>query len=150
MNWDALSAIAGAVGALGVIVTLLYLALQVRHATRVAKADFFFRSIEGWIDFNLRVADNEELSELLWKTLESPGELSRTEELRSRHLLSGIFRIGERLYYARRDDLITEQIFSSHLGLLVRLSRMPGGLRWLEDWGSGLDPEFRAVLERSE
>ena len=108
MNWDALSAIAGAVGALGVIVTLLYLALQVRHATRVAKADFFFRSIEGWIDFNLRVADNEELSELLWKTLESPGELSRTEELRSRHLLSGIFRIGERLYYGLVSGQLTK------------------------------------------
>ena len=106
MNWDAVGAIAEAVGAFGVIATLLYLATQIRQATRVAKADFFFRGIDGTIDFNLRVADNEELSELFWKTLEFPDRLTEEEERRSRHLLSGIFRQGERLYYARQDDLI--------------------------------------------
>lgn len=84
------------------------------------------------------------------KTLESPDRLSDEEERRSRHLLSGIFRIGERSYYARQDGLINEEIFKSHLGLLARLSRMPGGLEWLEEWGSGLDPRFLRVLERSE
>ena len=147
MNWDAVGAIAEAVGAFGVIATLLYLATQIRQATRVAKADFFFRSIDGWIDFNLRVADNDALSELFWKTLESPDSLSDEEERRSRHLLSGIFRLGERLYYARQDDLIGEEIFKSHVGQLVRLSRTPGGVRWLKEWGPGLDPRFLRVIE---
>lgn len=38
MNWSALGAIAETVGGLGVILTLVYLALQIRGSNRVAKA----------------------------------------------------------------------------------------------------------------
>jgi hypothetical protein len=38
MNWDAIGAIAEAIGGLGVILTLVYLALQIRGSNRVAKA----------------------------------------------------------------------------------------------------------------
>ena len=38
MNWDAVGAVAEAVGGLGVILTLFYLALQIRSSNRVAKA----------------------------------------------------------------------------------------------------------------
>lgn len=148
MNWGAIGVVAETVGALGVIATLLYLATQVRQATRVAKADFFFRAIDGMVDFNLRVADNEALSELFWKTLEAPERLTEVEELRSRHLLSGLFRAGERSYFARRSDLIGEEIFRSHVSPMVRLSRTPGGARWLQTWGPGLDPGYLRALEK--
>lgn len=38
MNWNAVGAIAEVLGAVGVIVSLLYLAIQVRQGTKVAKA----------------------------------------------------------------------------------------------------------------
>ena len=38
MNWDAIGAVAEAIGGLGVILTLFYLALQIRGSNRVAKA----------------------------------------------------------------------------------------------------------------
>jgi hypothetical protein len=38
MDWDAVGAIAEAVGGIGVILTLFYLALQIRGSNRVAKA----------------------------------------------------------------------------------------------------------------
>ncbi len=150
MNWEAIGAIAEAVGAFGVIATLLYLTTQIRHATRVAKADFFFRSIEAVIDLNLRIADNQALPDLFWKTLESPDSLSEEEERRARHLLSGLFRHGERLFYARQDDLISEEIFRSHLVPVVKLSRTPGGIKWLEEWGPGMDQRFLRVMEGFE
>ena len=83
-----------------------------RKVQSISVTDFFYRQIDGWIDFNLRVADNHALSELFWKTLESPDRLSDEEERRSRHLLSGLFRLGERLYYVRQDHLVSEEIWS--------------------------------------
>lgn len=38
MNWDAIGAIAEGIGGLGVILTLVYLSLQIRGSNRVAKA----------------------------------------------------------------------------------------------------------------
>lgn len=146
MNWEAIGSIAEALGAAGVIATLLYLAFQVRQNTRVAKADFFYRTVDGVIDFNLRVAESDHLADLFWKALEDPGRLSASEERRTRHLLSGVFRQGERVYYAWRDDLVGEDIFRAQMQLQTRLARTPGGQRWLEDWGPGMDPQFVKIL----
>ena len=52
MNWEALGAIGEVLGAVGVIVTLVYLALQVRQNTRHVRAQM---GHDGW----LGVADND-------------------------------------------------------------------------------------------
>ena len=39
MNWEAISAIGEIVGATAVVITLGYLAVQIRQSTRVAQAD---------------------------------------------------------------------------------------------------------------
>lgn len=149
MNWEAIGSIAEALGAAGVIATLLYLAFQIRQNTRVAKADFFYRTVDGVIDFNLRVAESDHLPDLFWKALEDPDGLSESEERRTRHLMSGIFRQGERLYYAWQDDLVAEDVFRAQMRLQTRLARTPGGQRWLEDWGPGMEPRFVKMLLES-
>ena len=149
MNWEAVGSIAEALGAVGVIVTLLYLALQIRQNTRVAKADFFYRTIDGTIDFNLRVAASDELPDLFWKALEDPDSLTDSEERRTRHLMSGVFRHGERVYYAWRDGFVGEDIFRAQMRLQTRLALTPGGQRWLETWGPGMDPKFVNLLAES-
>ncbi|MEQ8694605.1 MAG: hypothetical protein RIC85_04700 [Gammaproteobacteria bacterium] len=41
MNWDAIGAIGEIIGALAVIATLIYVAIQVRHASAIAKANAY-------------------------------------------------------------------------------------------------------------
>ena len=43
MNWDAISAIGEATGAIAVLLTLIYLSIQVRHNTKIASADLSSR-----------------------------------------------------------------------------------------------------------
>ena len=43
MNWDAISAIGEATGAIAVLLTLVYLSIQVRHNTKIASADLSSR-----------------------------------------------------------------------------------------------------------
>ena len=52
MNWEALGAIGETLGALGVIVTLVYLAIQIRGNTRIVSA----QSRHAISDFVLRIA----------------------------------------------------------------------------------------------
>ena len=42
MNWDAIGAIAERLGAIGVVVSLLYLATQIRQNTKSVRAAAFF------------------------------------------------------------------------------------------------------------
>lgn len=48
MNWDAIGAVGEIVGALAVVVSLLYLAIQIKQGTALSKADFFERASESW------------------------------------------------------------------------------------------------------
>lgn len=52
MNWDALGAIAEAIGGLGVILTLGYLSLQIRGSNRVASA----QARQSMSDFSMHIA----------------------------------------------------------------------------------------------
>ena len=46
MNWEAVTAIAESIGVIGVIVSLVYLAIQVRHSNQVAEDAAFKSTLE--------------------------------------------------------------------------------------------------------
>lgn len=77
MNWNAIAAIAELVAALGVIVTLIYLAAQVRDNTKVASA----QSRHALSDFALRLSIfRAENADRLAK-LENCGDLTASDRL---------------------------------------------------------------------
>ena len=64
MNWEAASTIAEIVGAIGVIASLIYLAVQIRQSTRVSRAemtkDLYLASRTAIMD----IASNDELAKI--------------------------------------------------------------------------------------
>ena len=69
MNWDAIGAIGEIVGALAVVLTLGYLANQVRHAKEVAADTNRLERSKGVRDMMLASASNSDLRENLTKGL---------------------------------------------------------------------------------
>ena len=58
MNWDAIGAIGEVVGAVGVIITLIYLAAQIRQNSKTTQADIRQSLAEQQIQFiNSRATD---------------------------------------------------------------------------------------------
>ena len=58
MNWDAIGACAEVVGAIGVVVSLVYLAIQVRSNTSALKAGASFETTHSWATFNEMVVSS--------------------------------------------------------------------------------------------
>jgi hypothetical protein len=56
MNWDAMGAIGEIVGAIGVIATLGYLAIQTKHNTRAVNASTFQGNVAIWQDMFLALS----------------------------------------------------------------------------------------------
>ena len=56
MNWDAIGAIGEIVGAAAVVVSIAYLAVQIRSNTRAMKASASFDATHSWAEFNQDVA----------------------------------------------------------------------------------------------
>jgi hypothetical protein len=86
MNWDAIGAIAELLGALGVIGSLVYVALQVRSSTRASKVESKLRLTEAMVAYGNQLLENPELNDLMIKGRKDIEELSKEELLRFSNL----------------------------------------------------------------
>ncbi len=66
MNWDAISAISQLVGSLAVVLSVLYLAVQVHQSTRVAKVAMQDAAATALRDVTKPLMENAEL-ERIWR-----------------------------------------------------------------------------------
>jgi hypothetical protein len=78
MNWDALGAVAELGGAIGVIATLFYLALQIRRSAAVENANAYDNLVNGWHNATALLLDSENRATFL-KAIDGYDELSEDE-----------------------------------------------------------------------
>jgi hypothetical protein len=107
MNWDAIGAIAEAIGALAVIITLIYLTFQLRQNTRAIEHSTY----RG-------VIDNPEIAELYIAGMRGD-ELSSSDRLRFSLLMNTLFGHWGHAFEAGNFDVVnTSQIAGvlSYLG----------------------------------
>ena len=104
MNWDALGAVAEILGAIGVIVTLVYLAVQIRQNTLMMRATV--KQNQTTITHSLTSLILENV-DLIMKA-NSGSELSEKEEFEYMIIARGVLRGWETYCYMRdiglRDD----------------------------------------------
>ena len=75
MNWEAIAAVAEALGAAGVIVSLLYLSVQIRANTRTVKNASYQAVVNSINDWGAKVSTNRETAEIWIRGSESFAEL---------------------------------------------------------------------------
>jgi hypothetical protein len=141
MNWDAIGATAEMLGALAVIVSLLYLASQVRQntaASRISRYDSFVHNIA---DVRKSIFDNETLSRVWDVGLRDPSELNETEHTQLRLLLYNAIQCMESLHLQLAQSGLDKEIWSRQLPVISRVIGSVGGRKW---WGS-----YKAEFDRS-
>ena len=98
MNWDAVAAIAEAVGAIAIVVSLVYVSVQIRHntdqAARSIKAEelaAFERNIASGNRIRELLILNPDIVELLTRAYASYDNLDELEKTRFGMLLRNVF-----------------------------------------------------------
>jgi len=66
MTWDAVGAIADSVGAIGVIITLIYLAVQIRTNTKTTRLQSYNDLVARRSAWMSEVADSQEMTEIFY------------------------------------------------------------------------------------
>jgi len=90
MNWDAIGAIGEIVGAVAVVVTLIFLTLQLRHNTKAVQRAAHRGVYEDAREWMYRLVENPDVAELYRSGMRGE-ELSPTDRLRFRMLLGALF-----------------------------------------------------------
>ena len=89
MNWEAIGAIGEIIGAIAVVITLVYLSSQLRQNTKATKQSTSREIAEDGSDWTYRLIENPEIAELYISGIRGE-DLSRTDALRFRLLMSNL------------------------------------------------------------
>ncbi len=148
MNWDAISAVSELVGAVGVIASLLYLAVQVRGSTRASAVQAKLESTRLLNDFIDSLISNPELNDLWLRGLADLGSLSKAEYYRFSNMSLKAFWFFSAGHFQFRAGTITEDDFHEMLTVLRYWLRGPGCRAWWVKIGrDSVAPHLRKFVE---
>ena len=131
MNWEALSAIGELVGAGAVVISLIYLAIQIRQNSKIVAANTFQAISATSSDITLRMAENTELTEIMLVAFENPDQLTPKQVMQTQLFLRAAFRNYENYYYQYRLGYLEPDIWAGFKQtILDHVTRGYGKLWW--------------------
>ena len=146
MNWDAIGAVGEIVGAAAVVISLVYLAIQMRSQNRETRLSTINSSLTAWNSLLALIADNSELADIWNRGLKNE-VLSEDQEARFRAFANSYLRVAEGLYLQHLEGRLDRRIWLGIGKGTTVLLAAPGMRRFWshrKDWYS---PEFREFIE---
>ena len=123
MNWDAFGAIGEVVGATAVIITLLFLGIQIRSAKLISRNQTFSQIFDG-VSRHIVETSSPQLSEVTLRGLLSFDSLKGTDRLQFDSVMSGYLNYIEATLSTAEDRLFDERVFDEW-GNFIRLRFAP-------------------------
>lgn len=148
MNWDTVGAISELAGAVAVVVSLLYLAKQIKQSTESTNAAGF----QAWESDSsahwLALACNRELSREVAACLEDSKNLSAESWIQVGSWMLNNIRQYQTTYVLHERGIIEDDLFAVEMKMAARNLRIPGVRQWWEAGGRNqMLPRFREALE---
>lgn len=154
MNWDAVGAIAELLGALGVIVSLVYLSVQIRQNTkqigehsrelRIAALDAIASSFSRFRDPLIR---DPELAALWLKGIADFDSLDPVEQVRMGRLFQELFFAHQNTWTRYIEGATAENVWSDQAGAIRANLRHPGIRTWWSRTRAIYNDDFEEVVE---
>src|SRR5438477_12998054 len=88
MNWDAIVAISQVVAAVGVILSLGFVGLQIKQNTRALQRTEHNSTMEQWTVIRQAIAQNRDIAELMTAGLQGERTLDSADQLRLEQMLA--------------------------------------------------------------
>src|ERR1043166_921114 len=82
MNWEMISAVGQMLGAVGVIISIVYLAAQIRNQNKESQRQAMTVLTTHWSDLNRTLVENPEMAVLWLRALRSFDDLDAKSKLR--------------------------------------------------------------------
>lgn len=148
MNWDALGAVAELLAAIGVIISLLYLAVQIRQNTQSVRANTFQDFTRESAETSRLALTNLEMLDEFLPILSGEQPFDPVRHTRF-HVVCGLFaRNLQSGFVELQRGRIDQRLFDSYASYHIEhwVSR-PGWAQWWTLNRKHFDPEFVAWLE---
>ena len=132
MNWDALSAIAEILGVIAVVVSLLYLAFQVRQNTIQLKQDNLLKNVRGTLDTNWYYHRDPVAFDVFRKGVKGFDDLSPQEQAHFHSILVDLAFYLQMVWNLAQHGLVDASAVKVNERFLGAILITPGGQEWFE------------------
>ena len=142
--WALIAEIAGAIA---VVMSVIYLGVQVRANTKVLSSQAHFNALSlAQRPFEM-VIDNEGLSKILNVGFATPEKLSPKEWIRCSYYMFMQFNAWEYLYYQNRDESIPKELWvGADESFKQFIETKPGYGRFWSEMQNAFDEPFRSYV----
>lgn len=146
MDFSTMGALAEIVSAVGVIVSLIYVAAQVRQNTRAVRRATHHALVTTRLDYVALVAADPELARLVRLGSADYGRLDQDERHRFGLVMYYSFSAGENFYYQYRQGALDQEQWERWCATLQVYFAQPGIRAWFETTPQQFTASFSAFL----
>lgn len=146
MSIEALGNIGDFLGGIGVIVTLIYLAIQIRHNTIATRTDSYQAVITSASNWSREMSLNAEIADILMRGGRDYEALESLERMRYNLAISSFFRNMENLHSKYRNGAVDEDVWLGWANRTHTFVIAPGTKQWWSHNASAFSPEFQQFI----
>jgi hypothetical protein len=142
MNWDAINAVSQLISSIAVVVSVLYLAVQLRGSTRVARVAAMDAAAAALRDVTKPFMENAELARIWRIGLEDLEALPPEDQARFFHAAHQFLKALETIHYHYVYGLLDSQLWAGWRELLQHYVATPGINHYLTLRGAVFSERF--------
>ena len=146
MNWDAIGAVAELLGALGVIASLVYLAVQIRQNTTAIRSSTYQALTDSSMNFSALVTGDPSLTLLFDLGMSDFSALDHDAQVRFGVVMQSYVRMLENCFHQHRDGMLDEERWARPSHTLKNATTRPGFVQWWQSPRTPFSPAFEAYV----
>ncbi|MAF37911.1 MAG: hypothetical protein CL696_03350 [Chloroflexi bacterium] len=150
MDWIAVGAIAELVGVVAVVITLIYLADQVRNNTRMAQRASTVEAVAAIRTFSVSLVDNRKVGELFQRGVNLGLEnLTDEERVPFAIMMFNLLKTCEHLHYQHAVGAMDPDVLKGWDHIIRGYLTAPGSQEWYQERRIAFSLNFRNYLDNS-
>ena len=147
MNWEMLSALGQVVAAIGVIPSLIYLAVQIREQNKERRRAGINILTTQWSELVKTAQESRDFAEVFLRGMASFHDLDGPDKLRFSAFFTRFTRNAEGMFIYYRDGALEKALWDGVERTMSDYFAYPGAREWWATRKHWLTDEFRAVVE---
>jgi hypothetical protein len=141
------ASIASVVSAVALIVSVIYVSIQIRHNTRAVRASAFQQVVDSFAGISLDIAKDKNLVDLYLRASQEFASLSDVERAQYSLMLLSFLRRAENVFFQTENQLLHTEHWSGIRDSIKAIVDPPGARDCWSAIKSRLNPEFRVFID---
>jgi hypothetical protein len=141
------SSIASVVSAVSLVVSVIYVSIQIRHNTRAVRATAFQQVVDSFAGISLEIAKDRDFVDLYSRASQEFASLSDVERAQYSFMLLSFLRRAENVFFQTEIQLLQNEHWSGIRDSIKAIVAPPGAQDCWRTIRSRLNPEFRTFVD---